>query len=150
MYNCIHFSQLSANDIHDIIQLRVNVFVVEQNCPYPELDNKDKVAYHVFNRNENGELIATARILSPGVSYNEISIGRVCSALSVRRSGEGKILMKKTMEAIEKIFGKKPVRISAQQYLVKFYSDFAFVQVSEMYLEDDIPHVEMLYSPKRN
>lgn len=147
MYNCIHFSQLSAGDFHDIIQLRINVFVVEQNCPYPELDDKDKNAYHVFNRNDSGELTATARILPPGISYDEISIGRVCSALSVRRSGEGKILMQKTMEAIEKIFGKQPVRISAQQYLVNFYSGFGFKQVSEMYLEDDIPHVEMLYLP---
>lgn len=147
MYNCIHFSQLSAGDFHDIIQLRINVFVVEQNCPYPELDDKDKEAYHVFYRNNSGELTATARILPPGISYDEISIGRVCSALSVRRSGEGKILMQKTMEAIEKIFGKQPVRISAQQYLVNFYSGFGFKQVSEMYLEDDIPHVEMLYTP---
>lgn len=148
MYYCSHFSQLSANDFHDIIQLRINVFVVEQNCPYPELDNKDKEAYHVFTRNEKQELVATARILPAGISYNEVSIGRVCTARQSRMTGEGKILMKKTMEAIEKIFGKVSVRISAQQYLVKFYSDFGFNQVSEMYLEDDIPHVEMLFIPK--
>jgi len=148
MYNCIHFSQLHASDFHDIIQLRINVFVVEQNCPYPELDDKDKVAYHIFTRNETGELIATARILPAGISYDEISIGRVCTALSARKTGEGKILMKQTMDFINKQFGKQPVRISAQQYLVKFYSDFGFNQVSEMYLEDDIPHVEMLFNPE--
>lgn len=147
MYQCVHFSKLSTNDFHDIIQLRINVFIIEQNCPYPELDNKDKEAHHVFYRNDKGEVIATARILAKGVSYDEISVGRVCTSLSVRKAGEGKILMKQTMDFIEKLFGKQPVRISAQQYLVKYYSDFGFKQVSEMYLEDDIPHVEMLFKP---
>jgi ElaA protein len=118
------FADLSPNDLHDLIALRINVFVVEQNCPYPELDGKDKKSIHLFARNETGELVACARILPPGISYKEASIGRVCTAQTVRRSGAGVELMNRALTEIKNHFGDVPVKISAQQYLERFYSSF--------------------------
>lgn len=146
-WNCLPFSAISSIDLYDIIALRIQVFVVEQNCPYPELDHKDKKALLVFARDNQGEMAATARILAPGVSYSEVSIGRVCTAASHRREGVGKELMQLVMREIVNHYGNVPVRISAQEYLLAFYASFGFVPVGETYLEDDIPHVEMLYQP---
>ncbi len=143
-WNCHSFNEISVEDFHDIIQLRIDVFVVEQNCPYPELDNKDKIALHVYGKNEEGKTIAVSRIIPPGVSYPEVSIGRVATNSSERQAGTGIQLMNYTIEMIEKHFGKVPIRISAQEYLKSFYEKFEFKKVSESYLEDNIPHIEML------
>lgn len=137
------FDELSNVELYRILQLRVDVFVVEQNCPYPEMDEKDLEAIHVFLWGD-GEVLAVSRILPPGVSYKEVSIGRFCTALKGRRNGTGRELMKQTMMAIQKYFGKVPVRISAQEYLVDFYRGYGFEPVGKSYLEDGIPHVEML------
>lgn len=146
-WNFSSWNSISLNDFHDMIALRIAVFVVEQNCPYPELDGKDKKADFVFGRNASGEMVACARILPAGISYPEVSIGRVANAASVRGTGAGKELMRETMQHIESLYGKVPIRISAQEYLLQFYRSFGFKPVSESYLEDDIPHVEMLYLP---
>lgn len=140
-----HFNELSLIEFHDLIALRVKIFVVEQNCSYLELDGKDKLCYHVICRNGTGEIIATARILPQGISYDEVSIGRVVTDESVRGKGEGHLLMKACMEFIRKEFGHIPVRISAQAHLEKFYNAHLFFSTGMEYLEDDIPHVEMLY-----
>lgn len=140
----VPFDKLSPDDLYDLLELRTNVFVVEQNCPYPELDRKDQKAIHVFARDQNGEIVAVARIFEPGISYSEASIGRVCTSSAVRGSGAGIALMELCIREIEQRYGKCAIRISAQEYLKKFYSSFGFVQVSETYLEDDIPHIAML------
>lgn len=139
-----HFSSLNTDELHDILQLRINVFVVEQNCPYPELDGKDKDAFHVYGINEKGEIIAVSRILKQGVSYPQISIGRVAVSKEVRLHGTGMVLMKKTLEIAKEIFGENEIRISAQEYLRNFYEKFGFVKITDSYLEDDIPHIGML------
>lgn len=139
-----HFSKLTAKEFHDILQLRIDVFVVEQNCPYPELDGKDLVAYHFIGINEEGETIATCRILPQGISYPEISIGRFATAKKVRQEGFGFKMMEEVLQFIELEFGKVAIRISAQKYLVNFYSKLGFFSTGIEYLEDDIPHVEML------
>jgi ElaA protein len=139
-----HFSELSAKEFHDMLQLRIDVFVVEQNCPYPELDGKDINAYHFIGKNEDGETVATCRILPKGVSYPELSIGRFASAKKVRQEGFGLKMMEEVLDFIEINFGNEAIRISAQKYLVNFYSKFGFVSTGKEYLEDDIPHVEML------
>jgi ElaA protein len=139
-----HFSKLSAGEWHDILQLRINVFIVEQNCPYPELDGKDKEAFHVYGINEKGETIAVSRILKPGVSYPQLSIGRVAVSKEVRLHGAGIELMKKTLDITREIFGENEIRISAQEYLRNFYEKFGFVKITDSYLEDDIPHIGML------
>ncbi len=124
--------------------LRQEVFVVEQNCPYLDADGKDKYSWHVLGYDEKGKLAAYARIVFPGVSYKEVAIGRVVSSQAHRRTGAGKELMREAIKTIKTIYGKVPVRISAQTYLVKFYSEFGFVSTGKEYLEDDIPHTEML------
>jgi ElaA protein len=136
--------ELSARELHKLLQFRVSVFVVEQNCPYQECDDKDLEAIHLFGQNQNGEVVACARILPPGVSYSEPSVGRVAVHADYRMSGIGNQVMRKTIRFIEEYYNEKTIRISAQQYLKQFYSDLGFEQVSEMYLEDDIPHIEML------
>ncbi len=143
-WHCKHFSELTAEEFHDILRVRIGVFIIEQNCPYPEIDGKDKDAYHVFGMNEENEIVAVSRILKKGISYDECSIGRVATSSKARMTGFGIEMMKFTLEKIESLFGKTDVRISAQEYLKSFYEKFGFVKVSESYLEDDIPHIEML------
>src|ERR1035437_10012634 len=106
-WSCKHFKDLSNEELYQIFRLRLAVFVVEQNCPYQDADGKDIKSLHVTGK-QNDELIAYARIVLPGVSYKEISIGRVATSKEARRTGAGKILMKKSMEYIRKEFGKVP------------------------------------------
>lgn len=146
--NSIHwhtkaFEELTLDELYDIMQLRTNIFVVEQNCPYPELDGKDKNCLHVF-ATQHGQVIAYARIVPPGLSYKEISIGRVVVDAAHRKDGLGKILIALTIEKIEEEFDQQPIQIGAQTYLKKFYGSFGFEPVSEEYLEDGIPHVDMI------
>lgn len=139
------FSELNIDEFHDIIQLRINVFVVEQNCPYPELDGKDKLSFHIYLKDVlSNKIVACARILPQDISYPEVSIGRVASETKRRGEGLGQKLMKQTLNFISEKFGSVPIRISAQKYLVKFYESFGFESTGKEYLEDDIPHVEML------
>ncbi|MDZ4752703.1 MAG: GNAT family N-acetyltransferase [Flavobacteriales bacterium] len=126
-----------------MLKLRINVFVVEQNCPYPECDDKDQKSIHLFAQDETGEVHAYLRIVSAGISYQEISIGRVASSAALRGTGLGKELMMQGLSFIEEQYGNVPVRISAQLYLRKFYESFGFIVQGETYLEDDIPHIEM-------
>ncbi len=141
---CKKFQELDTEELYKIIQLRVNVFVVKQNCAYPELDDKDLAAHHVYSKNNNNEITSYARILPPGISYKEISIGRVCCRKDLRLTGLGKTNMMHTLNYIHNIYGKVPIRISAQLYLKKFYEAFHFIPQGESYLEDNIPHIEML------
>lgn len=136
------FDELSLTEWHDLLQLRINVFVVEQNCPYPELDGLDPACIHVAGI-QDGKVIAVARIVPPGLTYPEVAIGRVATHSSMRGTGLGKWLMQKCLGAVEDKFGKVPVRISAQTYLLRFYLNLGFESTGKEYLEDDIPHTEM-------
>lgn len=145
-WQCKKFRDMSAGEVHAVLALRAAVFVVEQKCPYQDPDYKDEYSMHVMGWLD-GELVAVARILPQGVSYDEVSIGRVATASTVRGTGAGMILMEKTMQYIKDHFGNVPVRISAQSYLKKYYEKFGFVRSEkEEYLEDDIPHLDMIYS----
>ncbi|MGI6256273.1 MAG: GNAT family N-acetyltransferase [Acutalibacter sp.] len=135
------FSQLSPEELYEIIKLRVDVFVVEQNCPYHELDGKDQQALHVFGRDEDG-IQAYLRVLQPGVSFPEASLGRVIS--QKRRQGLGTQLLNRGLEAARQWLGDGPIRIEAQTYAKTFYEQAGFRQVSEEFLEDGIPHIQML------
>ncbi len=154
-WSCKPFKDLSSEELYEIFQLRLAVFVVEQNCPYQDADGKDLKSLHVTGyltpnpspKTGEGSLVAYARILPPGISYKEVSIGRVVTSQQARRTGAGKMLMKKSMEYIQKEFGKVPIRIGAQLYLQKFYEDFGFVRAGDEYLEDGIPHIIMLFTP---
>lgn len=147
-WHIYHFSDLSAKQFHDLLQLRINVFVVEQNCSYPELDNKDLDAYHVIGLHK-GKTIATARVLKPGVSYSQPSIGRVAVDENFRKQKLGDDLMQFSMQQTQQLFPNQEVKISAQEHLKHYYEKHGFKQVSEMYLEDDIPHIAMLYTTQK-
>ena len=136
------FEKLSVDELYDALQLRSDVFVVEQTCAYPDLDDKDKLALHVLGYYEN-KLIAYARLLAPGVSYKEAAIGRVVVNKNYRGKNAGRELMKKAIESTLTEFKVKEISISAQKYLEKFYADLNFISEGEDYLEDDIPHVKM-------
>lgn len=143
------FDELTNTELYEIIALRERVFVVEQDCPYADCDGKDPVALHLAAYSE-GTLVAYCRIFAPGVKFAEASFGRVIVEASHRGQGLGRELTQRALEAIESKYGPKPsgkipVRISAQSYLVDFYSSFGFKTRGEEYLEDNkIPHFEML------
>ncbi|MBZ9607740.1 GNAT family N-acetyltransferase [Clostridium estertheticum] len=138
------FNELSGEEVYEILKLRSEVFVIEQQCIYEECDGKDNKSYHLFAK-ENGQIIVYLRILEKGVSYNEISIGRVLTDKKYRGKGLAKQMMLRAIGFIENNLNEKAIRIGAQEYLINFYSSLGFVRVSEVYLEDNIPHIEMLY-----
>ena len=136
------FSELNTTELYEIIKARINVFVVEQDCPYPDLDDYDQKAIHLWAE-KDGEVLAYCRIFDKGIKYNETSIGRVVTTEEARGTGLGKQLIKYALDIIENRLGTPEVRISAQDYLLKFYSDFGFEDTGKKYLEDNIPHTEM-------
>lgn len=138
------FKDLSVDEYFEILFLRTEIFVVEQDCPYQEVDEKDRQSFHLFGRAENGTIIAVTRILPQGISYEEISIGRVALKKEYRGKGIADELMLETFNFIDREFGKQSIRISAQEYLINYYGKHGFIQVGESYLEDNIPHIEML------
>jgi len=140
------FDDLTLNEFHSILQLRINVFVVEQNCPYEELDNKDKNALHFFALSEDNSntIIAYTRIFKPGNYYNEASIGRVVVHQDYRKQQLGYELMEKSIEVIKNSFNTSLIKIGAQTYLKKFYESFGFNQVGSAYIEDGIQHIHMV------
>lgn len=142
---CKDWSDLSKEELYEILALRMRVFVVEQNCPYIDTDGKDKKSLHLFALNDEGKCVACARLVKPGISYDEWSIGRVATDESVRRHGVGMELMRRAISFFEEK-NNPAVRISAQCYLEKFYDKFGFIPIGEPYPEDDIPHIEMLRS----
>ncbi len=146
-YQFKHFQELSPSEFHDIIAVRLKVFVVEQNCIYQDLDGKDKKCYHAICRDEKGTILATARIVPPGISYEEVSIGRVVIDETIRGKGLGHELLRHCFKFIRAEFGIVPIRISAQKHLEKFYNSHLFLSTGKEYLEDGIPHLEMLHSP---
>jgi ElaA protein len=137
------FDDLSLHQLYALGHFRQVVFVVEQDCPYVDFDNKDQKCWHLWAADETGELVAYTRIIPPGISYEEVSIGRVITSQKVRGQGVGKKLMERSIDACAAIFGRVPVRISAQSYLLKFYTELGFENTGKSYLEDGIPHNEM-------
>ena len=136
------FSELTTTELYEIIKARVNVFVVEQDCPYPDLDDYDQKAIHLWAEKE-GEVLAYCRIFDKGIKYPETSIGRVVTTEKGSGTGLGKQLISYAIDVIENRLRTTEVRISAQDYLLKFYSGFGFVDTGKKYLEDNIPHTEM-------
>ena len=138
---CKHFNDLTVKELYEILRLRVDVFVVEQNCSYSEVDGKDLDAWHLWFEDEDG-IAGYLRLLAPGVSFKEASIGRVIA--KKRRCGIGSKLMQAGIEKMKEIYGDTDIRIEAQVYAREFYEKAGFVKVSEEFLDDGIPHIEML------
>ena len=139
-----HFSELSRDELFDIYKLRVSVFVVEQQCPYQEVDDGDRSAYHVFMKDEEG-IQAYLRILPAGVSFDQVSLGRVIAVK--RRRGLGTRIVLKGIKAARELLDAREIKIEAQVYAKELYEKIGFVQTSEEFLEDGIPHVEMVWKP---
>ncbi len=137
------FDELTTQELYSILQLRNEVFVVEQNCVYQDVDNKDQKSFHLMAF-DGVNLAAYCRILPPGLSFDEASIGRVITAPSYRGKGIGITLIEKAILETQSTFAVKRIKIGAQLYLKKFYEGFGFVPTSEVYLEDEIEHVEMM------
>ncbi len=140
------FAELSNKQLYLLLKHRVNVFVVEQNCPYPELDDKDDLATtrHLIGTDEQGNILAYARILAPHVSYEEASIGRVLVVKQARGQGVASQLMSRAIDVAGRYWPETNIQIGAQAYLEAFYQQQGFETVSDIYLEDNIPHLDML------
>ena len=150
IWHCKPWSELDVESLYALLCLRSEVFVVEQDCVYQDLDDKDRLSLHCWMERSDapassgGEVLAYTRLLPAGVSYEgEVSIGRVVTAMSVRRDGWGKALMRRSLDEVHAAWPGEPIRISAQQYLERFYAEFGFATQGESYLEDGIPHVAM-------
>ena len=141
-----HFSELSPDELYDILKARVDVFVVEQECPYPEIDGKDKDAYHIFLRDEYG-IAAYLRVLKSGVSFPEPALGRI---LTTRRGeGLGARIVDEGIRFAEETLGAEKIRIEAQVYAKGFYEKLGFRQCSEPFMDDGIEHIEMIREKKK-
>lgn len=139
------FSELTTDELYEVLKMRSEVFVVEQDCPYLDMDDKDQYAYHLTGFYEK-KPVAYVRILPPGITYDEASIGRVLTSPDFRKNGAGILLMKEAIRITYKLFPNAGIKIGAQLYLLNFYSNLGFKQTSESYLEDNIPHIEMVHS----
>ncbi len=145
-FQCLSFNELSLTQLYSIMQLRQEVFIVEQNCPYLDADGKDADSWHLVSWNDKEEATSYLRLLPKGMTYPDYaSIGRVVTSDKIRGTGAGKKLMKEALIWVEKIFPGIPVKISAQSYLVNFYEELGFETVGEEYLEDNIPHIGMVF-----
>ncbi|MFT7053982.1 MAG: ElaA protein [Psychromonas sp.] len=138
------FNKLSTAQLYELIKLRVDVFVVEQHCPYPELDGKDHLdkVQHLLGVS-NGEIVACARLLPAGVSYAHVSIGRIATKETARGNGLGHQLLSNALKQCENLWPGKTIDIGAQQHLALFYQGHGFKPISAMYLEDGIAHIDM-------
>lgn len=140
------FDALSAHALYELLQLRTEVFVVEQNCIFQDLDGADAQATHLTGRRD-GQLLAYARCFPAGIKFAEASIGRIVTSKRVRGSGLGHLLIEQALAAVATLWGRQPVRIGAQARLKNFYTGHGFVDVGIAYLEDGIEHLEMIWQP---
>ena len=138
-----HFKDLTPYELYALLRLRNEVFVVEQNCVFQDADNKDLFCFHLLLY-DGKDLVAYARLVPQGLSYEEMSIGRVVTSKLVRGKGAGRELMLLAIKYCREFFGNTPIRIGAQQYAEKFYSSLGFAQTGAAYDEDGIPHIEMI------
>jgi len=146
-FSCLTFDELTNQQLYKLIQLREAVFIVEQDCPYLDCDDKDQVSHHVIGVDNAENIKACTRLVPPGISYEGYaSIGRVVTAQDIRREGLGGPLMKYSIEQAKKLWPGLPIKISAQVYIKKFYNKLGFQEIGEEYLEDDIPHIAMIYT----
>ncbi|MCG7855827.1 GNAT family N-acetyltransferase [Flavihumibacter sediminis] len=140
------FDTLTNNELYQLLRLRSEVFVVEQNCVFLDMDNKDQLCRHLLGWKDS-LLAASTRIVPAGLAYEEVSIGRVVTSPAARGLGIGRLLMKESIKACYDLFGPVKIRIGAQLYLLEFYQSLGFKEEGEIYLEDDIQHIEMVLLP---
>jgi ElaA protein len=142
-WTCKKFTAFTSEELYMLLRLRSEVFVVEQNCVFLDMDNKDQYCDHLMGWSDN-ILVGYSRIVPAGISYVETSIGRIVTSPAARGKGIGRELLRQSIDTLYILHGKRVIRIGAQYYLKKFYESFDFVQKGEIYLEDGIKHIEML------
>ncbi len=144
-FTCRPYYQLNLDELYEILALRQEVFIVEQNCPYLDCDGKDQASWHFQGRDEAGKLLCYTRLLPLGLAYPDYpSIGRVVSSPAARGTGIGKLLMTESIKQCRDLFGPMAIKIGAQSYLLQFYAGFGFRSTGEEYMEDGIPHTKMV------
>ncbi|MEZ4903063.1 MAG: GNAT family N-acetyltransferase [Spirosomataceae bacterium] len=144
-FQCLSFDALTTRQLYAILALRIDVFIVEQNCPFHDADGKDFMAMHCMGFDQEGDLVGYTRLFALNLSFEGFtSIGRVATSPKVRGQGIGQQLMAYSIAQCEQLYGKQPIKIGAQKYLLKFYESFGFVSTGEDYLEDGIPHAIMI------
>ena len=141
------FRALEPADLYDILALRTAVFIVEQECAYQDSDGVDLVSHHLWMRDSRGFISAYLRVVPPTVKYEEPSLGRIVTAPAARGLGLGRALVREGITRLESLYGRQPIRIGAQRYLLRFYQELGFLPVGAVYEEDGIPHVEMVRTP---
>jgi ElaA protein len=141
------FPELTAAELHDLLRLRSEVFVVEQQCAYQDIDGADPQAVHLLCYDDGHQLLAYSRLFAPGVKSEMASVGRVVTSEQARGKGLGRELMERSLAAVAARFNRPPIRIWAQEHLKAFYTSLGFRQSSESYLWDNIPHIEMIREP---
>lgn len=139
-----NFGELDREELYEILKLRSDVFIVEQNCAYPDCDGKDRFAHHLYVE-KNGHLVGYLRILNKGQTFDQVAIGRVAVREDYRGIGLARHMMNKAMLFIREYLHETEIRLSAQQYMTGFYESLGFSAISEGYLEDGIPHIDMAY-----
>ena len=140
------FEELTINELYDLLQLRSEVFVVEQDCVYQDIDGKDQKALHILGF-DNDILVAYTRCFAPGIYFPEAAIGRVVVRDSYRGKSYGHVIMKHSIQAIKEWYQTETIKLSAQTYLIAFYEAHGFQTIGEGYLEDGIPHIGMIKNP---
>lgn len=141
------FHALEPSDLYDILALRTAVFIVEQKCAYQDSDGLDLVSHHLWVRDPQGFISAYLRVVPPTVKYQEPSLGRIVTSPAARGLGLGRALVREGIARLERLYGRQPIRIGAQRYLLRFYQELGFLPVGAVYEEDGIPHVEMVRTP---
>lgn len=143
-FNIKKFNELTSMEIYEIGKIRQEVFVVEQNCPYLDFDEKDFNSYHIFLKDEKtNKMFCYSRVLAPGLSYDTASIGRVLVLKEYRKRGYARKLLLESIKVVKEFFKKNEITIGAQYYLKDFYSSLGFKEISDVYDEDGIPHIDM-------
>ncbi len=143
-WRCLPFYALRARTLYRLLQLRTEVFVMEQNCAFQDMDGADPACFHLLGESVDGALLGYARLVPAGLKFPEVSIGRVISAQAARGTGIGHGLMRRAVHAAHGLWGVQPIRIGAQARLQAFYRQHGFEPASDLYLEDGIDHIEML------
>lgn len=137
------FHELTIYELHELLQLRSEVFVVEQDCVYQDIDGKDPKALHIILK-KSDRIVAYTRCFAPGIYFDEAAIGRVVVAVNERKHGYGHDIMEASVNAIKTRYNTNSIKLSAQTYLIQFYESHGFIVQGETYLEDGIPHIQML------
>lgn len=142
-WTCVQFDELTVGQLYDLLQLRSQVFVVEQNCVFLDIDGLDRETLHLLGTDEDGALMAYTRLIPPGVKAPDALIGRVVTSPAARGGGTGRALMAESVARCEQLWPGHAITLHAQAHLERFYAGFGFAPVGEPYMEDGIPHIEM-------